>query len=37
MGTDVVGHHDGQQGLVVGVEGNVESGGLDHDEDGMED
>lgn len=31
----VVGHHDGEQGLVVGVEGHVESGGLDHDEDGV--
>ena len=35
--TDVVGHHDGEQGLVVWVEGDVEGGGLDHDEDGMKD
>ena len=35
--TDIAGHHDGEQGLVVWVEGNVEGGGLDHDEDGMED
>ncbi len=31
----IVWHHDGKQGLVVGVEGHVESGGLNHDEDGM--
>lgn len=36
-GTDVVGHHDREQGLVVGVKGDVEGGGLDHDEDGMKD
>ena len=35
--TDVVGQHDGEQGLAVGVEGDVEGGGLDHEEDGMED
>lgn len=35
--TDVAGHHDGEQGLVVRVEGYVEGGGLDHDEDGMAD
>lgn len=35
--TYVVGHHDGEQGLVVGVEGYIESGGLNHDEDGVED
>lgn len=35
--TDVVGHHDGEQRLVVGVERDVERGGLDHDEDGVED
>lgn len=35
--TDIVGHHDGEKGLVVRVEGNVEGGGLDHDEDGMKD
>lgn len=34
--THVVRHHDGEQGLVVGVEGDIEGGGLDHDEDGME-
>lgn len=32
---NIVGHHDGEQRLVVGVEGDVKSGGLDHDEDGM--
>lgn len=35
--TDVAGHHDGEQRLVVRVEGDVEGGRLDHDEDGMED
>lgn len=35
MCTDIVGHHDGKQRLVVRVEGNIQSGGLDHDEDGM--
>lgn len=35
-GTDVVGHHDGEQRLVVGVEGHVECGGLHHNEDGVE-
>lgn len=34
--THVVWHHNGEQGLVVGVEGYIESGGLNHDEDGME-
>ena len=33
----IVGHHDGEQGLVVGVEGHVKGGGLDHNEEGMED
>lgn len=35
--TDVAGHHDGEQRLVVWVEGDVEGGRLDHDEDGMKD
>lgn len=35
--TDIVGHHDGEQRLVVWVEGDVQGGGLDHDEDGMKD
>lgn len=35
--TDVAGHHDGEQGLVVRVEGDVEGGGLNHDEDGVAD
>lgn len=35
--TDVAGHHDGEQRLVVRVEGDVEGGRLDHDEDGMKD
>lgn len=34
--THIVGHHDGEERLVVGVEGDVERGGLDHDEDGVE-
>lgn len=37
MLTHVAGHHDGEQRLVVRVEGDVEGGRLDHDEDGMED
>lgn len=35
--TDVAGHHDGEQRLVVRVEGDVEGGRLDHDENGMQD
>lgn len=35
--TDVAGHHDGEQRFVVWVEGDVEGGRLDHDEDGMKD
>lgn len=37
MFTDVARHHDGEQRLVVRIEGNIEGGRLDHDEDGMED
>jgi len=37
VSTHVVGQHDGEQGLVVWVEGDVEGGGLHHDEDGVED
>ena len=37
VSTHVVRHHDGEQRLVVGVEGYIEGGGLDHDEDGMQD
>lgn len=33
--THVVWHHDGKQGLVVGIERYIQSGGLNHDEDGM--
>lgn len=35
--TDIVGHHDGKQRLVMWVEGDIEGGGLHHDEDGMKD
>lgn len=32
----IVGHHDGEQRFVVGIEGHVQCGGLDHDQDGMQ-
>lgn len=35
--TNIVGHHDGEQGLVVRIKSDIQGRGLDHDEDSMKD